>query len=89
LPYRDASVDAYASNLPFGRQYDVDGEMADWLRAVLGEAARVTRPGGWVVVLAPSIPREALPPALALAGRTGIRLLGTRTAIWTYRRGSL
>jgi ubiquinone/menaquinone biosynthesis C-methylase UbiE len=85
---RDTSIDAYVSNLPFGQRFVVDGEMAHWLRAVLGEAARVTRPGGRVVVLAPSVPRGAVPPSLVPAGRIAIRLLGTRTAIRAYDRGS-
>lgn len=42
----DASVDACVSNLPFGQELSVQGEMAAWQRAVLGEIARVTPTGG-------------------------------------------
>jgi SAM-dependent methyltransferase len=33
----DAAVAACVSNLPFGQQYDVQGDMGDWPRTVLGE----------------------------------------------------
>ncbi len=82
----DASVGAVVSNLPFGQQYTVDDSMTDWLRSVLAEAARVTVHDGRVVLLAPSIPRPALPPALRLLERHQLRLLGTRTTLWVYQR---
>jgi 23S rRNA G2445 N2-methylase RlmL len=51
LQLADQSVAACVSNLPFGQQYSVQGDMHAWLRSVLGEMARVTRPGGRVVLL--------------------------------------
>jgi 23S rRNA G2445 N2-methylase RlmL len=86
LEFKDGSVEACVSNLPFGRQYEVQGEMEDWLRAALREMVRVTRPGGRVVLLAPTIPRTALPRQLHLTGQVPIRLLGTKTTIWAYDR---
>jgi 23S rRNA G2445 N2-methylase RlmL len=86
LPLTDASVGAVVSNLPFGRQFQVEGSMADWLAAALAEMARVTRPGGRVVLLAPDIPRPSLPRGLKLESRQSLRLLGTRTALWTLQR---
>jgi tRNA G10 N-methylase Trm11 len=86
LPLPDASVGAGVSNLPFGQQYDVDGPMDAWLAAVLAEFARVTRPGGRVVVLAPSLPRAVVPAALSLTDRHPLRLLGTKTIIWGFDR---
>ena len=86
LDLADASTDACVSNLPFGRQFAVQGEMDAWLRAVLGETARVTRPGGRVVLLAPNLPRALVPAQLRLRERVPIRLLGTKTTIWTYDR---
>jgi hypothetical protein len=74
------------SNLPFGQQYTVDGSMDRWLRDVLGEAARVTVPGGRIVLLAPAIPRTVLPATLSTAERHPLRLLGTKTTLWVYLR---
>lgn len=80
----DASVGACVSNLPFGQQFTVEGSMTGWLEAALGEMARVTRPGGKIVLLAPDIPREVPSSALRLRDRLPLRLLGTRTTIWAY-----
>jgi SAM-dependent methyltransferase len=83
LALGDAAVGAVVSNLPFGRQYAVPGDPSDWLTAVLAEMARVTRPGGRVVLLAPDLPAGTLPPRLRGAGRDRLRLLGTPTTLWT------
>jgi tRNA G10 N-methylase Trm11 len=82
----DESMDACVSNLPFGKQYDVQGDMGKWLRAVLSELARVTRPGGRDVLLAPAVARNLVPRQLRLTDRIPIRLLGTKTTIWAYSR---
>ena len=79
----DDAVDAVVSNLPFGRQYTVDGDEQVWLRAVLTELARVTRPGGRLVLLVPELPSAALPAGVRLRERHPIRLLGARTTIWS------
>lgn len=85
LPYRDSEFGAVVTNLPFGRQFRA-GSGRDshdkWLRAVLGEAARVTRPGGRVVALTPAVPHQA--PDLVPAGSYPIRLLGVPARIWVY-----
>jgi tRNA G10 N-methylase Trm11 len=84
MPLDDSAVRACVSNLPFGNQYVVPHGMRRWLSDVLAETARVTRPGGRIVLLAPAIP--AVPGALTLTGRISIRLLGTKTTIWAYDR---
>jgi 23S rRNA G2445 N2-methylase RlmL len=86
LDLPEASVAACVSNLPFGRRFTVDGERSAWLRAVLAEMVRVTRPGGRVVVLAPTIPASSLPPSLRLHRAVRIRLLGTWAGIHAYVR---
>jgi 23S rRNA G2445 N2-methylase RlmL len=86
LPFQERSVDACVSNLPFGQQFSVQGGMERWLRAALAELGRVTRPGGRVVLLAPSIPRTVVQAELRLSERIPIRLLGTKTTIWAYDR---
>jgi SAM-dependent methyltransferase len=81
-----ASAGACVSNLPFGQQYDVQGETGQWLAAVLAETARVTRPGGRIILLAPQVPRSVVPAQLRMRERHPIRLLGTRTTIWAFDR---
>ncbi|MGH3769923.1 MAG: hypothetical protein ACRDRW_00750 [Pseudonocardiaceae bacterium] len=85
LPHDDATFDAVVSNLPFGRQFPVQ-DPARWLRQALPEMARVTRPGGRVVVLVPPpVPRGlgGLDPASSYP----LRLLGVSTRIWVFHRG--
>jgi len=55
-----------------------------WVRGLLREAARVTRPGGRVVVLAPSVPGQVA--GLTLSGSYPLRLLGVRARIWVFGR---
>jgi 23S rRNA G2445 N2-methylase RlmL len=86
LDLSDGGLGACVSNLPFGRQYSVPGDPVAWLGSVLDESARVTRAGGRVVLLAPEIPRTAVPKSLRLRDRFPIRLLGTKTTIWAYDR---
>jgi len=85
LPHQDAEFDAVVSNVPFGRQFRVDAGPARWLSGFLREAARVTRPGGRVVVLAPP-PAPAGPAGLKLIDAHPIRLLGVPARIWVYER---
>jgi 23S rRNA G2445 N2-methylase RlmL len=86
MPLGDGSVGACVSNLPFGHEYQVAGDMNRWLTTVLGEMARVTRVGGRVVVLIPDIPRSLIPRQLKLAERHPIRVLGMQTTIWAFDR---
>jgi hypothetical protein len=79
-------VDAVVANLPFGQQFEVQGPMSSWLLAALAELARITRPGGRLVLLAPALPASAFPASLRRRSRDGIRLLGTRTALWVFDR---
>ncbi|HEV3498593.1 MAG TPA: hypothetical protein VHA34_19815, partial [Actinomycetes bacterium] len=86
----DASVAAVASNLPFGKQYELQGRPERWFAATLDELARVVRPDGRIVLLVPSSPafQGALgrQPAVQLAERLELRLLGMRTALWSLHR---
>lgn len=86
LGMSDSSVAAIVSNLPFGDQFGIPGDQQVWLGQVLGEMARVTRPGGQVVVLSPHLPPKVTPAELCLEVRTPIRLLGMRTTISSFHR---
>jgi 23S rRNA G2445 N2-methylase RlmL len=86
MGFPDASAAACVTNLPFGRQYRVQGETNAWLRAALRQITRVTKPGGHVVLLAPQVPDPVLPPSLRLAGSFPVRLLGVSATTWHYRR---
>jgi 23S rRNA G2445 N2-methylase RlmL len=90
LPLAGASVAAVASNLPFGRRYELQGDPERWFAATLGELARVTRPDGSIVLLVPRSPAFeralARQPALRSTDRLDLRLLGMTTALWTFRR---
>lgn len=86
LKFRDGTVDACVSNLPFGQQYEIQGGTENWLRIVLGEIRRVTRPGSRVVLLVPSIPQSVVPRELQLTHRVPIRLLGMKATLWAYDR---
>ena len=53
---------------------------------MLGELARVTRPGGRVVLLHPRLPHPVVPGTLRMRDRVRIRLLGMGTTVWVYDR---
>jgi tRNA G10 N-methylase Trm11 len=86
LSLPDASARACVSNLPFGRQYDVQGNMETWLHSALSEIVRVVRTEGRVVLLSPRITRAVVPPGLRTVERFPVRLLGTKTTIWVFAR---
>jgi SAM-dependent methyltransferase len=81
-----ATVGASVSNLPFGKQFELEGDPQTWLRQALTELVRVTRPGGHVVVLVPHLSRPAIPRDLTMTDHVTIRLLGTPTTIWAFTR---
>jgi 23S rRNA G2445 N2-methylase RlmL len=82
----DESVAACVSNLPFGRQSRQPGDWEAWASRALAEMSRVTRSGGAVVVLAPELPRPAMPMTLRLRRQVPLRLVPTGATIWVFRR---
>ena len=86
LPLQHSSVFAVASNLPFGKQYQVQGRPRRWFEATLEELARVLAPGRSISLLeTPSAAFEkavASRSALTLLERFDLRLLGARTSLW-------
>jgi tRNA (guanine6-N2)-methyltransferase len=51
LPLEDGSIDKFVTNLPWGHQVGTKQELPALYGAVLGEAVRVVRPGGTIVLL--------------------------------------
>lgn len=86
LDHADGTVAAVVSNLPFGRQFGVEGSIDRWQREAVTEMARVTRPAGRLVLLTPTLPDATKLSGLKLLERHRIRLLGTITTLWVLER---
>jgi 23S rRNA G2445 N2-methylase RlmL len=84
LPHGDGTVDAVVSNLPFGRQYEVDARV---LEAALLEMDRVTAPTGTIVLLHPP-PLPSVPAGRVVREEHELELLGVTTSIWVLERPS-
>jgi 23S rRNA G2445 N2-methylase RlmL len=82
----DDYVAACVSSLPSGPQLGRPCGWQDWAAAALAEMTRVTRSGGSVVLLAPELPRPAIPGTLRLRRQVPIRLAGSGLTIWVFRR---
>jgi SAM-dependent methyltransferase len=86
----DDYAGACASWLPFGRFQSPSplaepGRWEEWSGAALAEMSRITRRGGAVVLLAPDLPRLAIPSALRLRRQMPVRLPGGKETIWVFR----
>jgi 23S rRNA G2445 N2-methylase RlmL len=84
LPLDDATADGIVSNLPWGRQIDVDDELARLYTAYLQEMARVVRPGGRLVLLTslqPVLRAAATDAGLHIATEYEISLSGQTPTI--------
>ena len=86
LPFATDSFEAVVTNLPFGREYGVQGSPTAWYRRTLSESLRVAPTV--VVLAAPTTPfRQALGRTnVDLLDRHDVVVLGQRAAIWTMRR---
>lgn len=86
LPFPADSVLAVVANLPFGRQYKVQGRPVAWYRRALSEFMRVAPTA--VVLAAPTRPfRQALGRLpVELRRRNDLEIRGNRTAIWVLQR---
>ncbi len=89
LPLADASVDAIATNPPWGRQIAVEDSAALY-HAFLGEALRVLRPGGRLVILTDrtdDLGAAAQAWGLALPAPRMVSLHGTLCGLWAAAKG--
>jgi|HigsolmetaAR202D_1030399.scaffolds.fasta_scaffold00324_11 Predicted N6-adenine-specific DNA methylase len=90
LPLPNASVDVVLSNLPFGRQVAVEGDLSANYSAILQELARILRPNGRAALLTDggSAFMQALQttPCLRLVAAHQISLFGAHPHIYLLRR---
>jgi hypothetical protein len=87
----DDYAGACVSWLPFRRYqssslFEEPGRWEDWTGAALAEMSRITCRGGAVVLLAPDLPRPAIPSALRLRRQMPVRLPSGKETIWVFRR---
>ncbi len=80
LPLADASMDCIVSNLPWGRQVQVDSELASLYRDALAEMRRVLVPGGRIVILT-GTPELVVLPRLECTQEIEISLFGQNPTI--------
>jgi tRNA (guanine6-N2)-methyltransferase len=80
LPLADASIDRIVSNLPWGRQVQVDAELESLYHDALIEMHRVLFPGGRMVILT-GVPQFIASPALERAQEIEISLFGQNPTI--------
>ena len=80
LPLKSAAVDRVITNMPWGRQVQVDEGLKNFYRQSLAEMQRVVRPSGIIVILTTYPELLAESPASA----TEISLFGQNPHILTY-----
>jgi Methyltransferase domain len=80
----DDYAGAVVSWLPSALQ--ASGGWEQWCRPALAEIGRVTRTGGAVVLLAPALPRSAIPSTLRLRRQVRVSLPASTETIWVFRR---
>ena len=85
LPLTAGRVGAVATNLPFGRQYQLPEQPVRWFSALLAEVERISTPDAPLVFLVPegagwrvALERHGRP----VRQRLDVRLLGTETTLW-------
>lgn len=83
LPVEDASVDRVVTNLPWGREVDVDADLVTFYHRVCAEMRRIVAPGGQIVLLT-SLPRLVVFEDLQSAEQVEISLFGQRPVIMRF-----
>jgi 23S rRNA G2445 N2-methylase RlmL len=80
LPLEDASIDRIVSNLPWGRQVQVDADLESLYHDALAEMRRVLVPGGRAVILT-GTPQLVTSPGLEVSQQIEISLFGQNPTI--------
>jgi 23S rRNA G2445 N2-methylase RlmL len=91
LPFPLEHFGALLSNLPFGKQYRVQGPEDEWIERVLEECCRITASNAPIVLLVPA--HDALTKALQgqslkVVSRWELRVKGEPTTLWDLRKVS-
>lgn len=87
LPLEASTAAAVASNLPFGKRFELPGRPVPFVRGVLEEIRRVSKDGADVALLAPRTVAEAMVTTAGIESldRWPIVLLGEPTVLWRLR----
>ncbi|MCC6458266.1 MAG: methyltransferase domain-containing protein [Caldilineaceae bacterium] len=85
LPLADGSVDRIVSNLPWGRQIEVESDLAQFYQDACAEMERVLAGDGRIVLLT-NLPHLVSFSHLALEKQFEISLFGQQPAILVYHR---
>jgi 23S rRNA G2445 N2-methylase RlmL len=85
LPIPNHSIDRVVSNLPWGRQSPISGDLALFYRDVCAEMRRVLAPGGRIALLT-NAPQLAVFRDLRCDNRLEISLYGQTPTILTFSR---
>lgn len=85
LPLESGSVAHIVTNLPWGRQIEVEVELARYYRELLGEMSRVLRRHGTMVLLT-NLPQSIEVPAMRLVSQQTISLFGQQATVLIFER---
>lgn len=84
LPLESGSVVHIVTNLPWGRQIEVEADLVRYYRELLGEMQRVLRRPGTIVLLT-DLPQPIEAPGMRLISQQTISLFGRQATILIYK----
>lgn len=84
LPLAERSVDRIVTNLPWGRQIEVDSDLAGFYRATCGEMERVLKEDGRIVILT-NLPHLVTFTTCTIERKLEISLFGQQPTILVAR----
>jgi 23S rRNA G2445 N2-methylase RlmL len=83
LPLDDGSIDRIVTNLPWGREVQVDAALGSFYRLACSEMRRVLAPGGRIVVLS-NLPHQVDLPGLCCDTQIEISLFGQTPMVLVF-----